>query len=126
MKKFSFLFSLLFFTGLLISSQSFAQGVVATESTATLFLGTDFNLEATNYNFVDSGSGNYTINATFYLTPGNPYIPEKGTTKVELAGALALQVEYFPYFIQLFSVSEATINKHGKCHVVFHFKNTED
>lgn len=126
MKKFSLFVSLLFLTGLLISNQSFSQGVIANEATAHIYLGTDFNLEASNYNFVETGSGNYTVNATFYLSPGNPFIPEKGTNKVTLAGAIILQVDTPPFVIQLFSTAEATINKNGKCHVVFHINNSDE
>jgi len=116
MKKISLLFSLFIVIGVLTTKQSYAQipvgQVIAFETHALLFLGTDFNLESTNYNIVETSSGNYTINATFYLTPGNPIIPDKGTKKVTL---LATVVS--PYMV-LFV--EAKINKHGKCHVVFH------
>lgn len=124
MKKFSLFISLLFLTGMLISNQSYAQipvgNVIAFETSAIITLGGDFNLEATNYNFVETSSGNYTVNATFYLTPGNPFIPEKGTNKVDLLGTIYIG------FPPLFSIAEATINKHGKCHVVFHVNNSDE
>ena len=121
MKKISLLFSLFIVIGVLTTKQSYAQipvgQVIAFETHALLFLGTDFNLESTNYNIVETSSGNYTINATFYLTPGNPFIPEKGTNKVTL---LATVFTFPPIFPPTFSIAEAKINKHGKCHVVFH------
>jgi len=126
MKKISLIFGLLLLTGLLITNETQAQLVVANENTANILLGTDYNLEATTYNFVETGSGNYHINATFYLTPGNPVIPEKGTNKVDLACSLIIWPPFPNPPLQLTSVSEATINKHGKCHVIFHVDNSEE
>jgi hypothetical protein len=126
MKKLNLLFSLFLLTGLLITNQSYAQGVNANESTAHIYIGTDFGLEVSNYNFVESSSGNYTVNATFYLTPGNPVIPKKGTNKVTVTGLIQIQLPYPPFLTVLISAAEATINKHGKCHVVFHVNGSGD
>ena len=131
MKKISLLFSLFLVIGVLTTKQSYAQlpegNVIAFETSALLSLGTDFNLESTNYNIVETSSGNYTINATFYLTPGNPFIPEKGTNKVTLLATIVTFPPIFPLIgLPIFSIAEATINKHGKCHVVFHVNGSGD
>ena len=107
MKKISLLFSLFLVIGVLTTKQSYAQipvgNVVAFETYALLFLDIDSNLESTNYNIVETSSGNYTINATFYLTTGNWFIPEKGTNKVTL---LATVFKFPPIFPPTVSIAE--------------------
>jgi hypothetical protein len=134
MKKISKFFALLLVAGLISICQLNAQSnasVYAYEDVAELSLGSDFQLPTSVYNYVETSSGNYTINATWYLSDGNMYIPEKGTNKVMLVAYLNHSGGIGDPFIGVLGVNsigdeemqvegEATINKHGKCHVVFH------
>ena len=119
MKKISFLFGTLLMAGLLSFTQVNAQidgFVFADEDFAYLTLGDDYFLAAETYNYVQTPSGNYTVNVTWYLNPDNPFIPEKGVNKVTLLGF----IDWWWIIPIEVSIDDAVINKHGKCHAVFH------
>ena len=119
MKKISLLFGTMLMAGLLSFTQVNAQPdgfVFADEDFAYLNLGNDYFLAADTYNYVETPSGNYTVNVTWYLSPDNPYIPEKGVNKVTLLGF----IDWWWIFPTEVSIDDAVINKHGKCHAVFH------
>ena len=128
MKKISVLFGTLLFAGLLFSFTTVkSQGIIlADQDFAYLWLGCDNHLAAETYNWVYSDEGDLTLNVTWQLSEGNEYIPEHGNNKVSITGFLDhFHIVIFGhdiYIINPLSIStdDAMVNKHGKCHAVFH------
>jgi hypothetical protein len=126
MKIFKFYLGFLLIAGFFsfnqINAQTYDGVITVVDDIATLYLGSDWGLDATNFNYVETSSGNYTLNLTWYLTPGNEFIPNKGTNKVFLVGVF--DYNFFPNFSYQFADGEATINKHGRCHIVLHINGS--
>lgn len=123
MKKLKLLFGVLLVTGVFTLSQVNAQDydIALVNDIAYLYLGGE-TLETSDYNYVETNNGNYTVNITWYLTPGNEFIPNKGTNKVLLTALI--DITFFPNLILHTTEGEATINKHGKCHIVLHINGS--
>lgn len=134
MKKFTSLFILIFATCLVTTTQLIAQSsgnVYAYEEVAELNLGSDYELPSTVYNYVENSNGGFTINAIWYLSEGNMFIPEKGVNNVTLLVYLNSDGGSGDPFIGVLGLDseggeeiqvegEASINKNGKCHAIFH------
>lgn len=134
MKKFTVLFALILSTCLITTIHLTAQSngtAYAFEEFAHLNLGSDYELPTTVYNYVENSNGSYTINATWYLSEGNVFIPEKGVNKVSILVYLNYDGGSGDPFIGVLGMDaegdeelqvegEATINKHGKCHAIIH------
>ena len=134
MKKITCLFILIFATWFFTTTQLIAQSdgaAYAFEEVAELNLGSDYELPSTVYNYVENSNGGSTINAIWYLSEGNMFIPKKGVNKVALLVYINSDGGSRDPFIGVLSIDaegdeelqvegEASINKHGKCHAIFH------
>lgn len=125
------------FVAVQVNAQTVGE-IYADGEEAYLILGEDAELIATNFTFTESANGNYTINATWDLSDGNSFVPEKGVNKVYLetyfnneddgkgdfdvielgSGDNSSQDNMASFEVQ----AKATINKNGKCHAVIHYK----
>jgi len=101
-----------------LKAQQFDGVISVFDDIAYLNLGSDFGLESAKFNYVETSSGNYTLNMTWYLTEGNSFIPNKGINKVPLIAFF--DISFIPEQTFQIAYGEAKINKHGKCHIVIH------
>ena len=87
MKRINSLFILIFATWLFTTAQLIAQSdgtAYAYEEVLELNLGLDYRLLSTVYNYVENSNGGFTINAIWYLSEWDMFIPDKGVNKVTL------------------------------------------
>lgn len=129
------IFVTLFFTNISLIAQSFGNAYAHADF-AELNLGSDVELQTTVYNYVENSNGSYSVNAIWYLSEGNMFIPVKGINKVSIMVYLNSDGSSGDPFIGVLGLdsegdgeiqveAEAIINKHGKCHVVFHINGNK-